>query len=48
MIRCVVFDLDGTLVDIGELFSRVFTMFLTRLHLPAIGFDRRGDPWASA
>jgi len=48
MIKCVVFDLDGTLVDIGELFGRVFTMFLSRLHLPAIGFDQRGDPWASA
>jgi HAD superfamily hydrolase (TIGR01549 family) len=48
MIECVVFDLDGTLVDVGELFGHVFTTFLSRLHLPAIGFDRRGDPWASA
>ena len=48
MIKCVVFDLDGTLLDIGDLFGRVFTAFLSRLHLPAIGFDRRGDPWASA
>jgi HAD superfamily hydrolase (TIGR01509 family) len=48
MVKCVVFDLDGTLVDIGELFGRVFTTFLNRQCLPAIGFDRRGDPWASA
>jgi len=48
MTRCVVFDLDGTLVDIGEMFDRVFNTFLSRLGLPAVAFERKGDPWASA
>jgi HAD superfamily hydrolase (TIGR01509 family) len=48
MIKCVVFDLDGTLVDVGELFYRVFKAFLEHMHLPAIGFNRKGDPWVSA
>lgn len=48
MIKCVLFDLDGTLVDVGELFYHVFMEFLARQGLPAIGFNRKGDPWASA
>ncbi len=48
MIKCVVFDLDGTLVDVGDLFCRVFTAFLSQLRLPPVGFDQKGDPWVSA
>ncbi|MBM4078235.1 MAG: HAD family hydrolase [Planctomycetes bacterium] len=48
MIRCVVFDLDGTLVDIGDLFYRVFNAFLARQGLPPVAFERTGDPWVSA
>jgi HAD superfamily hydrolase (TIGR01509 family) len=48
MLKCIVFDLDGTLVDIGELFYRVFNTFLARLNLPAVTFEHKGDPWASA
>lgn len=47
-IRCVVFDLDGTLLDIGNLFDRVFNTFLSRMDLEPIRFERKGDPWTSA
>jgi len=48
MIRCVVFDLDGTLVDIGDLFYRVFADVVAAHGLEPVPFDRHGDPWVSA
>jgi len=48
LIRCVVFDLDGTLVDTGDLFYRLFTEVIHSAGLAPICFEQTGDPWASA
>ena len=48
MIRCVVFDLDGTLVDMGDLFYRIFADVVRRAGLPDVAFDKCGDPWVCA
>jgi len=48
MIRCVVFDLDGTLVDMGDLFCRIFADVVRAAGLPALSFDKCGDPWVCA
>jgi len=48
LIRCVVFDLDGTLVDTGELFYRLFSEVIRLAGLKPICFEQVGDPWASA
>lgn len=48
MIRCVVFDLDLTLVDIGDLFYRVFAQVTRSAGLEPVRFEKVGEPWASA
>ena len=48
MIRCVVFDLDGTLVDMGDLFYRIFADVVRAAGLPALSFEKCGDPWVCA
>lgn len=48
LIRCVVFDLDGTLVDTGDLFYRLWTEVIRSAGLAPIHFDQVGDAWASA
>jgi len=48
VIRCVVFDLDGTLVDIGDLFYRIFAEVVRARGLAPLSFDKHGDPWVSA
>lgn len=47
-LRCVVFDLDGTLVDLGDMFYRIFSELIRTQGLAPIQFDRHGDPWVSA
>ena len=45
MIRCVVFDLDGTLVDMADLFYRIFADVIRSRGLEPLHFDKCGDPW---
>ncbi len=46
--RCVVFDLDGTLVDTGDLFYRIFGDVVRAAGLEPVDFRKTGDPWQSA
>lgn len=48
MIRCVVFDLDGTLVDTGDLFYRLFAEVVRLASLAPVEFRKTGDQWQSA
>jgi len=48
MIYSVIFDLDGTLVDTGDLFYDVFSTYLREIRLAAVDFSRKGNPYASA
>ena len=48
MVHCVVFDLDGTLVKLGDLFYRIFADVIRANGLEPVQFDTQGEPWAGA
>ena len=47
-IECIAFDLDGTLLDIGNIFYRVFNTLLPRLGLAPLDFVEERGPWRSS
>lgn len=47
-VKCIAFDLDGTLLDIGGIFYRVFDTLLPRLGLEPIRFTEERGPWKSS
>ena len=48
MFKCIIFDLDGVLVDTGNLFYRIHKCILERLNRKPIAFCKKGDPYNSA